>query len=109
MNPIRLKGLTPDEFERLCLELVTRCLKAENATRRGGISDPDQGIDIEVMIGSNRIGVQCKTGRLTVKVLRETLRHLIHYPHPLDRFILMCAQHPVPSVKSILKCRIKSR
>ncbi|MBW2739925.1 MAG: TIR domain-containing protein [Deltaproteobacteria bacterium] len=97
MNPIRLKGLTPDEFERLCLELVTRCLKAENATRRGGISDPDQGIDIEVMIGSNRIGVQCKTGRLTVKVLRETLRHLIHYPHPLDRFILMCAQHPVPS------------
>lgn len=97
MNPIRLKGLTPDEFERLCLELVTRSLKAENATRRGGVSDPDQGIDIEVMIGSKRIGVQCKTGRLTVGVLRETLRHLIRYPHPLDRFILMCAQHPVPS------------
>lgn len=96
MNPVRLKGLTPDEFERLCLELVRRSLQAHGA-RRGEISDPDQGIDIEATIESLRLGVQCKTGRLTVGVLRDTLRQLIRYPHRLDQFILMCAQHPVPS------------
>lgn len=97
MNPIRLKGLTPDEFERLCLELVQKSFHA-TGTRCGGISDPDQGVDIEATIGSHRLGVQCKTGRLTVGILRDTLRQLIRYPHRIDRFILMCAQHPVPSV-----------
>lgn len=96
MNPVRLKGLTPDEFERLCLVLVQKSFQASGA-RRGGISDPDQGIDIEATSGSHRLGVQCKTGKLTVGVLRDTLRQLIRYPHRLDQFILMCAQHPVPS------------
>jgi len=49
MNPIRLKGLTPDEFERLCLELVQKSFHAAG-TRCGGISDPDQGVDIEATI-----------------------------------------------------------
>ena len=35
MNPTRLKGLTPDEFERLCLELAQKSLKLESAFRRG--------------------------------------------------------------------------
>ena len=46
MNPVRLKGLTPDEFERLCLELVNKSLQLAGR-RCGAISDPDQGIDIE--------------------------------------------------------------
>jgi hypothetical protein len=96
MNPIRLKGLTPDEFERLCLELVQKSFHT-TAMRRGGISDSDQGIDIEATLGPNRLGIQCKTGRLSVGILRDTLRQLIRYPHRIDRFILMCAQHPVPS------------
>ena len=96
MNPIRLKGLTPDEFERLCLELVQKAFHA-TGMRRGGISDPDQGVDIEATIGSHRLGVQCKTGRFSVSILRDTLRQLIRYPHRIDRFILMCAQHPIPS------------
>lgn len=96
MNPIRLKGLTPDEFERLCLELVQKSFHA-SSMRRGGISDPDQGVDIEATIGSHRLAVQCKTGRLSVSILRDTLRQLIRYPHRIDRLILMCAQHPVPS------------
>lgn len=96
MNPVRLKGLTPDEFERLCLELVQKSFHVAGG-RRGGISDPDQGVDIEATSGSHRLGVQCKTGRLTVGILRDTLRQLIRYPHRLDQFILMCAQHPVPS------------
>jgi hypothetical protein len=96
MNPIRLKGLTPDEFERLCLELTQKSFHA-SGMRRGGISDPDQGVDIEATIGPHRLGVQCKTGRLSVGILRDTLRQLIRYPNRLDQFILMCAQHPVPS------------
>jgi hypothetical protein len=67
-----------------------------DVTRRGGISDPDQGIDIEVEIGSGVIGIQCKTGKITVPLLRESIRQLIRYPRSLDRFILMCAQHPMP-------------
>lgn len=96
MNPMRLRGYTPDEFERICLELAHRALSATDATRRGGISDPDQGIDIEAKLGSAVIGIQCKTGKVTVPLLRESIRRLIRYPKTLDRFILMCAQHPMP-------------
>lgn len=95
MNPIRLKSLTPDEFERLCLELVQKSFHA-TGMRRGSISDPDQRVDIEATIGFYRLGVQCKTGRLSVGILRDTLRQLIRYPHRIDQFILMCAQYPVP-------------
>lgn len=96
MNPVRLRGYTPDEFERLCLEIARRALGATEATRRGGISDPDQGIDIEVQLGSMVIGIQCKSGKVTVPLLRESIRKLIRYPRRLDRFMLMCAQHPMP-------------
>jgi len=96
MNPVRLRGYTPDEFERVCLELARRALSATDASRRGGISDPDQGIDIEAHLGSTIIGIQCKTGKVTVPLLRESIRQLIRYPRRLDRFILMCAQHPIP-------------
>ena len=97
MNPTRLQGFTPDEFERLCLELSQQVLGAESVARRGGISDPDQGIDIEATVSSKIVGIQCKTGKVTVAVLRAALRALIGYPHRLDRFILMCAQHPMPA------------
>ena len=96
MNPVRLRGYTPDEFERICLELARRALGAADTTRRGGISDPDQGIDIEAKLGSTVIGIQCKTGKVTVPLLRESIRQLIRYPTRLDRFMLMCAQHPMP-------------
>jgi hypothetical protein len=96
MNPVRLRGYTPDEFERICLELALRTLGATNVTRRGGISDPDQGIDIEANSGSVATGIQCKTGKVTVPLLRESIRQLIRYPKRLDRFVLMCAQHPMP-------------
>jgi hypothetical protein len=64
--------------------------------RRGGISDPDEGIDIEAKSGLQVIGIQCKTGKPTVPVLRDALRQLIRYPNRIDRFILMCAQPPMP-------------
>jgi TIR domain/NB-ARC domain len=96
MDPIRLRGYTPDEFERICVQLARQALGTSEAMRRGGISDPDQGIDIEAKSGFQVIGIQCKSGKLTVPVLRDSLRQLIRYPNRLDRFILMCAQPPMP-------------
>ncbi len=79
VDPVRLKGLTPDEFERLCLEIVRRLPGTDNVMRRGGISDPDQGIDIEALVGAGRVGIQCKTGKVTVPILRGSLRQLIRF------------------------------
>lgn len=96
IDPTRLKGFTPDEFERICLNLVKRIIPADQVIRRGGITDPDQGIDIEATSATKRIGIQCKTAKISVATMRDTLRSLIRYPHQLDQFILMCAQHPAP-------------
>ena len=85
MDPTRLRGYTPDEFERICLELARQALGSSVAMRRGGISDPHQGIDIEAKWGLQVIGIQCKAGKLTVPVLRDALRQLIRYPNRIDR------------------------
>jgi hypothetical protein len=96
MDPIRLRGYTPDEFERICLELARNALGSSEAIRRGVISHPDQGIDIEAKSGPQLIGIQCKTGELTVSVLRDSLRQSDPLSKSLDRLILMCSQPPMP-------------
>ncbi|HSH93227.1 MAG TPA: hypothetical protein VK968_03710, partial [Roseimicrobium sp.] len=109
INPQRLQGLTPDEFERLCLAGLNNKYGAGKRPfrRRGELTHPDQGVDIE---GETRVGWtggQCKTGPVTPDVVKEALKAIAGYREKLVRFLILSAKSPTPSALDTFK-KLKS-
>jgi tetratricopeptide (TPR) repeat protein len=72
------KPKNPQDFEELCLAIYRVVYDDKTATKNGRSGQEQNGVDIYVQQGGDRVGIQCKRvnfGKLTTKIIDKEVGH----------------------------------